>query len=483
MADMRKNIAGLFVNTRSRTIIIVTGLLLVAALITGLLVMHERGKGVQTKVALESIPGSIESIPGSLHPTQQYAKLQEQQNIEKAKTAEKTGQSAIPTIVRTQAIKDVTPQQREQWLQALKAANCSSQQLTNAKNYKATVAELKEAGCSATQLKSAGYSACDLFAAGYTTCDLSTAGYTAQQLQCPGMTSCQLQAAGIKPIATQVSAKPKSRTVSGAPLTDQQLQQLLSEQEQQKSGQNLQQQIQQTQANMQNQAQQLLVSWGAPTQVFVQGDLTTARTRGTGAGGRSGTGTTGSGQSAALIKAGEVMFAVLDTAVNSDEPGPVMATIVQGKYKGAKLLGSLTLPSNAQKVILEFTTLSLPSEGNTIPVTAYAIDPNTARTALSSHTDNHYLLRYGTLFASSFLEGFGNAFSSEGTSVQIDNGNVNATQAKRSFGENAVIGLGNLGEQWGEQLANVFDRPPTVEVYSGVGLGILFAQDVNQTTS
>jgi intracellular multiplication protein IcmE len=47
---------------------------------------------------------------------------------------------------------------------------------------------------------------------------------------------------------------------------------------------------------------------------------------------------------APLIKAGTIIFGVLDTAVNSDYPDtPVLVTIVDGPYKGAKLLVSCKL--------------------------------------------------------------------------------------------------------------------------------------------
>ena len=49
---------------------------------------------------------------------------------------------------------------------------------------------------------------------------------------------------------------------------------------------------------------------------------------------------------APLIKAGTIIFAVLDTTANSDYPdSPVMATVVDGPFKGAKLLGKLAIRS------------------------------------------------------------------------------------------------------------------------------------------
>lgn len=92
-------------------------------------------------------------------------------------------------------------------------------------------------------------------------------------------------------------------------------------------------------------------------------------------------------------------------------------------------------------------------------------------------------MRYGSLFASSFLQGFGNAFQSANTTITIGGtgGGNNITVANgvgRSTLENAVIGLATVGKAWSQQAQQLFNTPTTVEVYSGTGLGILFTQDV-----
>ena len=185
----------------------------------------------------------------------------------------------------------------------------------------------------------------------------------------------------------------------------------------------------------------------------------------------------------ALIEIGDVLFAVVDTAVNSDEPGPILATVVSGPLTGAKLIGSFTLPPNADKMVISFNTLSVPGASGSVSIHAFAIDPNTARTALSSETNHHYLTRYSSLFASTFLEGFGNAFQSADTTITIGGtgGTTDTTVSNgvgRSALENAVIGLATVGKAWGQVAQQGMSRPTTVQVYSGTGIGVLFTQDV-----
>jgi intracellular multiplication protein IcmE len=92
-------------------------------------------------------------------------------------------------------------------------------------------------------------------------------------------------------------------------------------------------------------------------------------------------------------------------------------------------------------------------------------------------------MRYGSLFASSFLEGFGNAFQSANTTVTIGGtgGGNDVTIANgvgRSALENAVIGLATVGKTWGQQAQILMSKPTTVEVFAGTPVGILFIQDV-----
>ena len=62
--------------------------------------------------------------------------------------------------------------------------------------------------------------------------------------------------------------------------------------------------------------------------------------------------------------------------------------------------------------MLNFSLLSIPQIINSVSISAVAIDPYTAHTALSGDVNNHYLLRYGSLFASSFLQGYAQAETS-----------------------------------------------------------------------
>ena len=90
------------------------------------------------------------------------------------------------------------------------------------------------------------------------------------------------------------------------------------------------------------------------------------------------------------------------------------------------------------------------------------------------------------MFASTFVEGFGNAFQSSGTIITLGGtgtgGSVQNTTIQNGVGrstlDNAVIGMATLGKAWSQVAQQQFSRPTTVEVYSGTGIGVLFTQDL-----
>ena len=146
------------------------------------------------------------------------------------------------------------------------------------------------------------------------------------------------------------------------------------------------------------------------------------------------------------------------------------------------MLGSFK--RNDQTVLITFNTLSHPKLSKSVSIDTVAISQETARTALASSVDNHYLLKYGSLFASSFLSGLGTAISSSGASVSTtdssddSSGLWTVTSADLNTGEQIAVALGNVGTKMGDQLAPMFDAlKPTVKVYSGTGMGILFMKD------
>ncbi len=248
------------------------------------------------------------------------------------------------------------------------------------------------------------------------------------------------------------------------------------------------QRIQELQAAMASQAQSLTAAWqpsamqgkvGAPPKAASDSASGTGAPGST-AGGKSGK-SAEEETAPPLIKAGTILFGVLETAVNSDYPDtPVMITIVQGKFKDAKLLGKLALAQGMDKVSLNFTLMDMENWPKSLPVTAFAMDPDTARTVLASNVDYHYMLRYGSMFASSFLTGYANAVSNSGSSSTISIFGTSKTNPTLSPASKLAVALGQVGTTLGNAMAAYFNTPTTVKVNAGVGLAVLFMADVTQ---
>jgi intracellular multiplication protein IcmE len=378
-------------------------------------------------------------------------------------------------------------------------------------------ADLLKAGVPVKALKNLGVDAKTLLAAGASPKDLKDAGFMADDLKNAGVDDATIGGLGLNPKADALAslanipdanANKDANNPLGGPLlspTNQNTQNLdklndvLQDQKKMQAQQKFQQKISQRAATIQAYANQLLQGWKTVTaQTYVAGaekQKKDAVSSGMSAGNPASnkadainkTGQTALSDAGLYVKTGDILFAVIDTAVNTDEPGPILATIVSGPLKNSKIIGSFTSGANAEKLTMSFNTLSIPGESKTIGISAYAIDPNTGRTALSSSTDHHYLMRYGSLFASTFLEGFGNAFQSADTQITIGGtgGTTNTTVQNginRSLTDNAVIGLATLGKAWGQQAQKNMNVPTTIQVYSGTPIGVLFLQDVTLDT-
>ncbi len=228
---------------------------------------------------------------------------------------------------------------------------------------------------------------------------------------------------------------------------------------------------------MSNQAQAILQSWTPPTQVYVRGTEPKEMEAGP-SGPESVNGLLPAGQGPIIQKAGDMLFAVVETSVNSDEPGPVLARIVsEGPLQGARVMG--TFERQDTKLFIRFNVLSMPNIPQSITIDAVAVDPETARTSLATAVDKHTLEKYGTLLAASFLQGMGEAVETSLGTPQLDSqGSATiASQVPATSRDQVLVGLGKVGQAMGQDLESK-DIQPTVTLDSGTGVGLLVMSDL-----
>ena len=172
-----------------------------------------------------------------------------------------------------------------------------------------------------------------------------------------------------------------------------------------------------------------------------------------------------------LLAPGKIYYGEVDTEVNSDVPGPVLATIETGKLKGARLLGGFTKAGDY--VVLKFTSMTLP-DGDVAPLTAYALDPHKLQAGMATDVDHHYLERYGSMLLGAFLYGFGQAeMYNGGTGTVTQFGAPVFIPQMNTVLSQSALGLGMAGQQLASVTQQNFNIPATVHLHQNDPVAIL----------
>lgn len=230
-----------------------------------------------------------------------------------------------------------------------------------------------------------------------------------------------------------------------------------------------------------NQVAELLNTWSAPGQsIYVAPVSQQAASSASGAPASSAAASAGAASSeqqeqVVLIPAGRILPGVLETEVNSDDGGPVLAHVVSGPYKGARLLGTMRL--GVDKVVLTFDKMSF--KGKTVAVSAVAMEPKVGRNGLADEVDRRWFQKYGMLFLSAFVGGYGEA-ASQVAEVQntTETGTV-VSKEKLSSRDRAIVALGKSGTAVAQQMQQLSTQVKTmVKVNQGSPIGILFLTDL-----
>ena len=181
-----------------------------------------------------------------------------------------------------------------------------------------------------------------------------------------------------------------------------------------------------------------------------------------------------------LPPSGTVYYGQLITQVNSDAPGPVLAQILQGPFKGSKLIGSFEVGHEA--ATLKFNKMSNFRDqlGNlqsqSIPVNAIAVDSQHIGTSLTSAVDRHLIEKIGFGFIAGFAKGLSNVLPRiNKTTIESIDGNEKRITETTTTRDVLYSATGQAIDDTGTLLFNEFGkRPRTIIVESGTEIGVLF---------
>lgn len=179
---------------------------------------------------------------------------------------------------------------------------------------------------------------------------------------------------------------------------------------------------------------------------------------------------------APLIKTGNILYATLDSEVNTDEGIDVLATIRGGAWDGAKLIGRVE--QNLSNIRLIFNLLAPQDDRTALKISAIALREQDAKQGMAENINNHVLSRYGSLAAASLLSGYGKAFAyTPGTTVTTATSTTTTTQEpsdKQIYGQ----AIGEFGSALSAEVKRGFNRQPTYSTPANQGFALFFMNDV-----
>lgn len=195
--------------------------------------------------------------------------------------------------------------------------------------------------------------------------------------------------------------------------------------------------------------------------------------------GSASTGTDLSGEQ--IIAAGEIIYAETLTSTNSDlEGSPVLVELTTGEHRGARLIGSFTVNAASDSMVVEFSTMTT-AAGETIAVSAFAVDGMTAEGAVASDVERRYLKRYGPILAAAFVTSYADAISTPSQTLTTIGEENAVIQELRSTEQALYAGLSAATSAIGADLTANAPRGPKIILRDGWPLAVLFTESVVAT--
>lgn len=178
-----------------------------------------------------------------------------------------------------------------------------------------------------------------------------------------------------------------------------------------------------------------------------------------------------------LIRAGTSYVTQLVSEVNTDEGAEVLARIASGPYKDAQLIGTVR---QANKNIQFVFTRLIPKKGNELKIEAIAREIGTNKMGMADDIQTHTFKRYAGMVLASGMQGYGEAWSEIGTTVNTANGSTVQVKTKPDDKEIAGRIVGQMGESVSQDIMKRTNQPTTYITYSGKVFNLYFNQNVTE---
>lgn len=135
-----------------------------------------------------------------------------------------------------------------------------------------------------------------------------------------------------------------------------------------------------------------------------------------------------------IAKAGEMVYVLMNSDIDTDEPDIAHFTVIQGALKGGRFVGTATRQNEMVKVSVN----SFYMNKQAYSVTGQVMDVNTARGLLAGDVDRKLFQRYGLPFLGGFVTGLGAAVAQGNT--QITSSAVGTTSTTTPLNNRQIMG-------------------------------------------
>lgn len=177
-----------------------------------------------------------------------------------------------------------------------------------------------------------------------------------------------------------------------------------------------------------------------------------------------------------IIPAGQIEYAQMMLEANSDIPGPVMAMIVSGPFSGGRLMGSFQ--KQEEYLVIQFNSL-VTKKGTSVPIQAFAVNPDTSLTGLATDVDHRYFTRIILPAAAKFVEGMGSAIAQTTTTTSQSSSSTTTSSedldTTQELGKALEEATGKVGEVLDDEGSK---EEILVRVRAGTPIGVLFMTPV-----
>jgi len=178
-----------------------------------------------------------------------------------------------------------------------------------------------------------------------------------------------------------------------------------------------------------------------------------------------------------LLRPGDVLYAETLTTVTSDMQSPVLAEVVHGPHKGARVVGDFSADKASGRMVVTFRSMTF-EDGNVYDIEAVAVDGKSAETAVASDVHRRYVARYAPILAATFISGFAQALAQPSQTV-VGSGDSMQIVTDGSTTENALAsGLAAASAAVASDIASTAPKGPKIILQAGWPIGILITDRV-----